>query len=145
MYYVENNHEPIIDMDTFSKVQERIAARREELYFRDPSIPIYQFTGKIICGHCGSKYVRCGKDGWCCSGKKYYKKCDGRNLNEKMLEKITDGLDFTEIIVSGDKLHISLQDGQDVTKKYISTARQDYWSDIENVEKHTGIFEVEVK
>ena len=136
MYYVENNHEPIIDMDTFNKVQKRIAARREELYFRDPSIPVYPFTGKIICGRCGRRYVRCGRDGWWCSGKKYYKKCDGRNLNEKMLEKITDGLDFTEIIVSGDDLHISLQDGQKVIKRYISTARQDYWSDIENIEKH---------
>ncbi|ORU01508.1 putative site-specific recombinase [Anaerovibrio sp. JC8] len=135
-YYVENSHEPIIDMATFEKVQKRIAERRKELYFRDPSIPIYPYTGKIICGNCGKNYIRCGRDGWCCSSKKYHKACDGINLNEKMLEKITEGMDFTKIEVAGDELLITLSDGKSVTKKYISTARADYWADSRNVEKH---------
>lgn len=135
-YYVENNHEPIIDMDTFEKVQSQISARRQELYFRDSAIPVYPFTRKIVCGKCGKHYIRCGKDGWVCSSKKYHKACDGINMNEAMLERIVGSLPFTQIVVSGDELEIALDDGTTIKKKYVSTARQDYWADSKNVEKH---------
>jgi DNA invertase Pin-like site-specific DNA recombinase len=52
---VENNHEPIIDKDTFDKVQSVMEDRRKR-------IPKYTtghfpFTGKLICNNCGSHYI----------------------------------------------------------------------------------------
>ena len=52
-YYVENNHEAIIDPETFELVQKELA-RRTKGSNRHSGVRV--FSGKIKCGDCGSWY-----------------------------------------------------------------------------------------
>ena len=57
MYYVENSHEPIIDKETFSLVQQELK-RRAAQYPSSPAKAPYLFTGLIHCGLCGGHFRR---------------------------------------------------------------------------------------
>lgn len=54
-YYIQNSHPAIIDPDTFDLVQNEIERRRPNRRQLHRSSP---FSGKIICGECGSFYGR---------------------------------------------------------------------------------------
>ena len=56
-YYVEEAHEPIIDLETFAKAQ-TILAQRHEQYTHDGATNRYPLSGLIICGLCGKNYQR---------------------------------------------------------------------------------------
>ena len=62
--YVRNSHEAIIDRQTFETVQQEIARRsvrqREIMAHRNPNHDNSQklFSGLIMCGCCGSAYIR---------------------------------------------------------------------------------------
>ena len=56
-YYVEEAHEPIIDLETFAKAQ-AILAQRHEQYTHDGATNRYPLSGLIICGLCGKNYQR---------------------------------------------------------------------------------------
>jgi hypothetical protein len=57
-YLVKNNHEAVINSDTFSAVQSEIA-RRAKKHQPQPKAPAsYPFTGLIKCGICGASYRR---------------------------------------------------------------------------------------
>lgn len=89
-YYISECHEPIIDRETFDKVQEILKQRSE-------AIPTYPFTGKIKCGICGHFYTRKkskvkGKTyiHWICRRKKEVgMTCSGINFSEEELENIS--------------------------------------------------------
>ena len=53
MYYVENDHEAIIDRDTFDEVQDEIMRRdvRKNEYSN-----VNPFSSKLVCGDCGGWY-----------------------------------------------------------------------------------------
>lgn len=78
MVYIKDHHEPIIDRETFEFVQTEFE-RKSENYKESKSKHSnrYAFSGKIICGCCGRKYVanfRKRKDGtkrktWHCYNK----------------------------------------------------------------------------
>lgn len=56
--HIKNHHEPIIDIETFNKVQDEIKRRStmtEEQKHRHTNR--YTFSGKIVCGMCGSVFV----------------------------------------------------------------------------------------
>ena len=57
-YLVEHSHEPIIEPEVFDQVQEMLAKNKKR---RSRSYTDYPFSGKIICGDCGSFY---GRDIW---------------------------------------------------------------------------------
>lgn len=89
-YYISGCHEPIIDKETFDKVQEILKQRAE-------AVPTYPFTRKIVCGTCGRSFTR-KKDSvkgrtyiqWICRGKKESKiTCSSVNFSEEELEKIS--------------------------------------------------------
>ncbi len=52
-YYVEDNHEAIIDPDTFEMVQREMAKRGGGKKYRSG---VHLFSGRIRCGECGSWY-----------------------------------------------------------------------------------------
>lgn len=89
-YYISDCHEPIIDRETFDKVQEILKKRAE-------AVPTYPFTKKIVCGTCGHPFTR--KKGkvkgktyihWICRGKKEVgMTCSSVNFSEEELEKIS--------------------------------------------------------
>ena len=89
-YYISDCHEPIIDRETFDKVQEIMKQRAE-------AVPTYPFTGKIKCATCGNQFTR--KKGkvrgntyihWICRSKKEKgMTCSSVNFSEEELEKIS--------------------------------------------------------
>lgn len=52
-YYVEDNHEAIIDPDTFEMVQREMAKRGGGKKYRSG---VHLFSSRIRCGECGSWY-----------------------------------------------------------------------------------------
>ena len=108
-YLVWNDHEAIIDMDTFQKVQERLDRnKREGTFPYNRTGKKYPFTGKIVCGKCGCHYTRqlwtTGRKGekrvsWVCTGKLGGKavKCDAKNFSEeKLMQRVTEVLGIEE-------------------------------------------------
>lgn len=57
MFYAENTHKPLIDKETFDKVQVLITSRREQ-YGRENTSNIYPLTSRIRCTECGSNFCR---------------------------------------------------------------------------------------
>jgi len=153
-YWVEDSHEAIIDFDTFKKVQDEIARRRELGVFANWAINTTCFTSKVKCGNCGVSYRRSGKRQrkdsntvyyvWICQTKdrKGPSVCDGKIVTEKMLQNVCAevlGLEefdenvflyeIEKIVVNGkDELIFHFYDGQILNQKWKSTARTDCWS-----------------
>lgn len=108
-YLVHNDHEAIISMETFEKVQEKFEQNKKMKQFPyNHTGQKYAFTGKIVCGLCGRHYTRqlwnTNKGGskkatWICTGKKIekYRRCNARNITEeKLIAKSMEALGQTE-------------------------------------------------
>jgi hypothetical protein len=125
MYYVENNHEPIIDKGTWNRVQEEIARRSSLPKSRKKNAVTelgkycgkYALTGILVCGGCGSQYRRVvwrTRDGmkkyvWRCVcrldyGKKYC--TDTPSIEESVLHQAVMNAVMT--YVQGDRLIIGV-------------------------------------
>ncbi len=94
-YYVENNHEPIVDRETYEKVQE-IMEKKSRQYKQAPAI-VSPFSGKIKCKSCDGGYRRKKNNRntpyekwiWSCStyidsGREH---CKGHNIREDDLKE----------------------------------------------------------
>lgn len=57
-YKVEEDHEAIIDMDTFTKVQELIQKKQALGVWANPALNLTLFTGMVKCPHCHKSYRR---------------------------------------------------------------------------------------
>ena len=152
MYYVKENHKPIIDVNTFQKVQDEIE-RRTKMYGHRENLNSYVFTSKIQCGLCGKNYKRkIAKSGtkyekpmWMCStlnnyGKKY---CPSSRIPEEILEKLSAEVlkipkfdkqifknKISKIVVpSKGKLKFILNDGNEVLKTWEYPSRRDSWTE----------------
>ena len=94
--YVENNHPPIIDKTTWHAVQAEIERRKSlrstEETGKGRYSGKYAFSGKIVCGHCGSGWRRHHAHGigtWTC--KQHIKSkdlCPALPIKEKELEAV---------------------------------------------------------
>ena len=60
-YLIKNHHEPIIDKDTFDKVQLIIKSNREKYWKIKCNENNYLYKGKIRCGYCGYVLRRTAK------------------------------------------------------------------------------------
>ena len=152
-YFVENHHEAIIPMKEWQAVQDERARRRKLGAHANRAINTTCFTSKIKCSKCGKSFRRSGKSQgkdkdtyyiWICRNKseKGIMVCDSKNIPEKTLQKVCAevlGLDefdeqiFTEkvdqiIPLEGDILRFKFNDGSEVEKSWVSTARKDYWT-----------------
>ena len=74
MYLVTDHHEPIIDRDTYNRVQQELARRSSKRKVSDKTVTEqgkysskYALTELLICGHCGTPYRRTT---WAARGKK---------------------------------------------------------------------------
>lgn len=121
--YVRNSHEAIIDRQTFETVQQEIARRsvrqREIMAHRNPNHDNSQklFSGLIVCGCCGSAYIRKytnAKSGdrpvWICNQYDRYGKsvCHSQKIPETILiEKTKEVLGLPEINQTIVQEHIS--------------------------------------
>ena len=124
-FYIENNHEAIIDKETFQKVQSEIKRREKN---KDNKQKIYTFTGKITCEQCGKHYRRkisnagtkYAKPVWLCSTFNRHGKvaCASKQIPENILEQIVPKK-FKEIRVTGPTdIKIILEDGETIEKTW---------------------------
>ena len=150
-YFVENTHEPIIDMETFQYVQDEIARRKELGALANKSLNTTCFTGKIKCPHCGVSYMHNKRtdrgnylEFWCCgSRKKKGGRCEvGGSINHKnMVKACTEVLgleEFNEEIFLREVDHIDvpkryvlefhMTDGRVITKDCPNTGHKDCWT-----------------
>lgn len=151
-YFVENTHEPIIDMETFQYVQDEIARRKELGALANKSLNTTCFTGKIKCPHCGVSYMhnkrtdRGQMEFWNCGSKKKKKVGNGcpvgGTINHKnMLKACAEVLgleEFDEKIFLRDVDHIDVSkryvlefhmaDGRVITKDCPNTGHKDCWT-----------------
>jgi len=137
-YFVEDTHEAIIPMDEWQAVQAEFKRRRDLGPFGNKSLKLSAFSTKITCGCCGKHYRHSGKRNtagevyyvWTCQTKsqKGASACPSKNIPEKMLHNATAevlGLDeFDEDVFSH-----RFYDGHEVTTKWQSTAKTDWWTD----------------
>ncbi len=104
---IENNHELIIDRDTFCRAQEEIQRRQAFTFDSSKYSNRYAWSGKLECAYCKSKFKRriwSKRDGskmiaWQCSNAIKYGKekinaqnekvgCNCRSLNELILQEL---------------------------------------------------------
>lgn len=74
MYLVTNHHDPIIDRDTYNRVQQELARRNSKRKISGKTVTEqgkysskYALSELLICGHCGTPYRRTT---WAARGKK---------------------------------------------------------------------------
>jgi DNA invertase Pin-like site-specific DNA recombinase len=122
-YYVENSHPAIISPEVFDMVQMEIKNRKEARGYKTGR---NYFSGKIICGDCGSFYGRkvwhsndkYRKVIWQCNSKyKNEEKCKTPFINEEELKKV-----FVEVFngVINNKEEI-LKGYEEVIKEIVNT------------------------
>jgi site-specific DNA recombinase len=157
-YYVEDNHEPIIDMETFVYVQEEMARRKELGALANKSLNISCFTGKIKCGNCGCSFMHNTRKNrakstsqygdmyttWGCGTKKKKgSSCHMKEIPETILKQVCasvleldvfDETVFSERVERIDvpedyTLVFHFTDGSEKTAAWKSTAKQDCWTD----------------
>lgn len=91
MYYATDTHAPIIDKETFEKVQDLLNKRKSQ-FSKATTLNIYPLTSHIRCTECGSFYRRKVKSGgikWVCAKhEEDAKACDSFYYSE---ERIYDG------------------------------------------------------
>ena len=151
-YFVENTHEAIIPMEEWQAVQTEFKRRRDLGPFGNKALHLTAFSTKITCGECGKHYRRSGKRNtagevyyiWICQTKsqKGASACTSKSIPEKILQNVCAdvlGLDefdetvFAEridgITVHGsDTLEFHFSDGHTETRKWVSTAKTDWWT-----------------
>ena len=155
-YYVEDTHEPIIDMETFQYVQSEMARRKELGALANKSLNITCFTSKIKCEKCGKSYVRNTRKnrakvsqlgdqlvGWVCgSSKTKNGKCKAMEIPEYILrQKCAEALGLeefdedafaeqVEVITVPEQgiLNFHMADGTEKTLTWVSTAKKDSWT-----------------
>lgn len=121
-YLVENNHEPIIDKETFDCVQQEILKRSKGKANHSRT---YSLSKKIICGNCGKVYshvinsriVNFDNELWVCSLKNRFNKsyCLSNNISDTLIKEIivdayNDYIDLPYEIKTEDELQTRNRD-----------------------------------
>ena len=92
MFYATDTHKPLLDKETFDKVQVLLQKRKSQ-FSKATTLNIYPLTSRIRCSECGSFYRRKVKSGgikWVCSKhEEEAKACDSYWYSE---ERIYDGI-----------------------------------------------------
>ena len=136
MYYAEDTHEAIIDMDTFQKAQEIIIRNMKE-HNKHPKAKKSAFTGLIKCAKCGKNYRRCTSNGivfWNCSNYVRFgkKECDGGRIHESMLVEITASVapveEIRQIIAGDNILTFKLKNGSEIKREWKLRSRTESWT-----------------
>lgn len=87
-YILSDVHEPIIDRESFKRVQAIMQQKAKET----PKKTFICFSGKMKCGHCERALCRRtlhGKKIWKCQGNEISKTCHARYISEEKLKEYT--------------------------------------------------------
>ena len=151
-YYVKDNHEAIIDKETFEAVKAEITRRAAKSNsLREPTFS--EFTGRITCGRCGAKFckrinaigTKYAKARWACSTFTYRGKreCNAKRIPEDILkEKCAEALGLSEYDPAVFKIKVdsvkipadgilvfTFKDGTDKTINWENRSRCESWTD----------------
>jgi len=151
-YYVEDNHEAIIDKETFEAVKAEMALRAAKA---NPlrKLTFSEFTGRITCGRCEAKFckrinaigTKYAKTRWACSTFTYRGKreCAAKRIPEDILKKncaealglleydpavFTIKVDSITIPADG-VLVFTFKDGTNKTINWENRSRRESWTD----------------
>ena len=156
-YAADENHDAIIDRDTFDRVQHEFKRRAELGAIANKFINTSCLTGKIKCGYCKSKYIRetTKRNGqpykeWRCGMRRRGNahRCAGRTVPERYIketfsevcghefdELLFDELIFEVIIVGADTIEYHFRNGEIAAAKWESTGNKDRWDAAARAEK----------
>jgi DNA invertase Pin-like site-specific DNA recombinase len=92
-YRAENAIPAIIDMDTWNRVQERLATNYKSPPGTYKAKRVYLLSGKLFCGHCGCKMnASCNAQGYnyyiCIGRKEMTRDCTKKNLRSEFIEGV---------------------------------------------------------
>ena len=147
MFFAEETHPAIIDLDTFQKANEKMSVNRTKCQGKvEPKA--YPFTGKIICPYCGSKYTRKttnGKAAWVCG--RYLRfgsdACPSKRIPEEILIELTADCRplVKEIRDDGNGgLEFLLESGKVEYKKWQNRSRKESWtSDMKEIARRRSL------
>ena len=146
-YFVADDHEPIIDRETFQAVQDEIK-RRADMFANSNEPTFSVFSSKIRCGICGKNYRRkpnCGHWHWTCGTYLTLGKaaCPSKRVPEVTLKNVCCevlGMDeFDEETFAGKVDHITafpgnvlrftLRNGAELETVWKDHSRRDSWTD----------------
>jgi DNA invertase Pin-like site-specific DNA recombinase len=146
-YYAENTHPAIIAGSVFDAVQSLREEHRKKYEVPSGKTPVYAFTGRITCEHCGKTYRRriVGGKAWrICGSVVSCGRCDcqSKRIPEDTLIAVTVkvlGLrDFDEsvfieeiasiIAADNNTLRFVFKDGGEVSEKWTDKSRRDSWT-----------------
>jgi site-specific DNA recombinase len=147
-YYVSCNHEPIIDRDTFDKVQAILRKRAAKFNPQPQAARLYPFTKMIVCGQCGKHFKRKttrGESAWNCAtylmmGKTH---CHAKQIPEDILLSTTASVlglrDFNEKVFKNliRRIHVpafnhliyEFMDGTRIERIWQDKTRGEGWND----------------
>lgn len=94
-----HGNEPIIDIDTFNKVQEMLAVNKQQAGGKQRQKREYACSGKIYCMRCGSPMIAIGGTG---RGEKQYYYYACKNARCKECEKTNERQDIIDSWVVGE-------------------------------------------
>ena len=145
-YYVEGNHNPIVDKETFRRAN-AVMDRLAEAAAKRPPQKNSAFTGKILCTNCGKNYCRAsnGKTKiWNCRSYKLRgpTACPAKQIHEETLYSITTqvlGLEEFDPAVfqaqismmrveAGQTLVFCFYDGHEERRTWVTPSRRDSWT-----------------
>lgn len=143
-YYVEGNHQYIIEPELFDKVQ-RILNSKKNSNAKEPELSC--FSGKLLCEICGAHYTKKRTNGivkWQCrtfdkKGKNY---CASRAIRDDVLKLTTakalhmhefDEDEFDKrvsnvIVCDNNILKYCLKDGSSIEAMWSNPSRKDSWT-----------------
>ena len=145
-YFVQDDHEGIVDRDTFLMAQLEMI-RRKKKYGRKKEKKIITtegITGKIFCGQCGKGYNRkitkagtlYAKPVWICRtfNLKGKAQCASKQIPEDILlpivqEVYNGGVEVDRILVQpGNVLEFILADGKVISRTWKDHSRRESWT-----------------
>ncbi len=153
MYLVKDNHEAIIDRETFRQVQLELKHREETYYWKHGSSDPHSFTGMLHCGICGRTYRRktannnskYAKPVWICETYNTHgkSKCPSQQIPENILISITLAvLNVTELdremllqhikeiqVPAHNQLIYVLTDGRIIEVPWHHPSRKESWTE----------------
>lgn len=155
-YIIDDNHEAIIDRETFDKAQFEMRRRSELGAISNKFINTSYLTGKIRCGICGNVYTRqsaiarAPHYNWMCKTKTHEStaKCNSKNVPERYIrEKFSEvsGRRFSEaaftelidyvMVIGKNILEYHFRDGRTARAEWEMTGNKERWSEEERAKK----------
>ncbi len=146
-YVVDDDHEPIVTMETFMQAQD-VRRKRTELFEAKKQPAMHSYSGLIRCGCCGHSFRRRNRQGfqvWNCItyDEKGKEQCHSKAIREDILDDLTKKtlglpdisrdalLDKVDYIEAGDgyKILYHLKDGVIKDAYWQNKSRKEAWTD----------------